>query len=176
SPSHGGGRRAARRRHDGARAPPPRGAGRAAVGPARRCRSRRLRHRRRDHAARIEVSAERAAPGLRAALRPRHFGAATLIAGAVIVGAATLIGGGGLHRHRDRARIHFRISARVRAPYGGRSTRSQPWSDPGYRTIFLSADPIMPKTASASGRGARQSSRVPTYRKGVETRRTPAGW
>ena len=60
------------------RAPPPGGAGRAAVGPARRRRSRRLRHRRRDHAARIEVAAEHAEPGLRPALYPRRLGAATL--------------------------------------------------------------------------------------------------
>jgi hypothetical protein len=36
------------------------------------------------------------------------------------------------------------MSARVRAPYGGCSTRAQPCIDPAYRTIGLSADLIMP--------------------------------
>lgn len=38
----------------------------------------RLRHRRRHHPARIQIPAERAAPGLRPALHPRHPGQATL--------------------------------------------------------------------------------------------------
>src|SRR5260370_9534104 len=64
--------RAVRRRGDRARVPSPGGADRAAVGPARRRRRGRLRHRRRHHGARDQVPAERAAPGLRPALHPRR--------------------------------------------------------------------------------------------------------
>lgn len=61
--------RTAERRLDAARPPPQWRPDGAAPPSARRGRSRRLRHRRRHDRARIEVAAERAAPGLRAALR-----------------------------------------------------------------------------------------------------------
>jgi hypothetical protein len=72
------GRRAAHRRGDRARAPPPGCPDRAVLGPACRRRSRRLRHRRHHYAAGVEVSAERAASGLRFALHPSRSGEAAL--------------------------------------------------------------------------------------------------
>ena len=77
-PAHRRRCRAVRRRGHRARAPPPRHPGGAALGPARRRRSRGLRRRRHRHPARIDVPAERAAPGLRPALHPRRAGEAAV--------------------------------------------------------------------------------------------------
>jgi hypothetical protein len=70
--------RPAHRRGDRACAPPPGCADRAAVGPPRRRRCRRLRSRRGHHAARVEVPAERAASRLRTALHARRSGETVL--------------------------------------------------------------------------------------------------
>jgi hypothetical protein len=64
---------------DGPEAPSPRHPDRAADGPARRRGSGRLRRGRRHDAARLEVAAERAAPRLRPALRPRDPRQATSV-------------------------------------------------------------------------------------------------
>ena len=70
---HGKGRRTAHRRGDRARAPPPGCPNRAALGPARQRRSRRLRHRRHHHAAGVQVSAERPTSGASICSIPAPF-------------------------------------------------------------------------------------------------------
>ena len=68
--------RPARGRRHRTGAPPPRRAERAGRRPARRRARRGVRRRRDHHPAGLQVAAERAAPGLRPALHPRHAGEA----------------------------------------------------------------------------------------------------